>query len=38
MRHIFYDGHSRWSVVNEGFVHVMNDHIHEPNNLMDKNE
>ena len=25
-------------VVNKGFIHVVNDHIHEPNNLLNRNE
>ena len=28
----------RGSVVNKGFIHVVNDHIHEPNNLLNRNE
>ena len=38
MSHILDSGHSRGSIVNKGFVHVVNDHIHEPNNLMNRNE
>ena len=26
------------TVVNKGFIHVVNDHIHEPNNLLNRNE
>ena len=38
MRHILNGGHSRGSVVNKGFIHVVNDHIHEPNDLLNRNE
>ena len=27
-----------YHVVNKGFIHVVNDHIHEPNNLLNRNE
>ena len=25
-------------IVNKGFIHMVNDNIHEPNNLLNKNE
>ena len=38
MRHIRNGGHSRESVVNKIFIHMVNDHIYEPNNLLNMNE
>ena len=38
MRLIHNDGHSRGNVVNKRIIHVVNDHIHEPNNPLNMNE
>ena len=38
IRHIRNGGHSRKSIVNKRFIPMVNDHIHEPNNLLNMNE
>ena len=38
MRHLLNGSYSRGSVVNKGFIHVVNDHIHETNNQLNENE